>query len=285
MVLTEQAADELTVSVEQPLPSNGQDKEQKQINMVLYGSLLPLALTFVFLFFVVYRNRREKAFRKREFQLELSRSDMEMKALRSQVNPHFIFNCLASIQNFVAKNDNKQAEFYLVRFGSLIRQVLENSTERMVSIDDDLEALRKYVEMEQMRLKNAFEFKLLIAPEVDVHEMFIPPLIIQPLVENAIWHGTGNSEAQKSTIEVELRKKDEETLVCFTRNPIFDISKPKRLNPNKKKSLGLSLITERLNLLSELHNHTYTVDIRNVEQLGEDGLIKEVEITIPCVIE
>jgi len=260
--------------VEQLIEENKRLSEQvsDQVDLVIYGSLIPLVVVFVFLFFVVYRSRREATFRKREFELELSKSSMEMRALRSQVNPHFIFNCLASIQHFISKNDNKQAEYYLVRFSRLIRQVLENSTQKMVSLGEDLEALEMYVEMERLRLQNQFEFALEIDESVNREEVFIPPLIIQPLIENAIWHGVGESD-KKAQINLEIRPGVNH-LECTVENPLQ--STEKKEISYKRKSLGLALIRERLDLLNSIYNTNCTLSQEDVGYIS-----KRTKIEIP----
>jgi len=259
------------------IEENEQLKEQAsdQVDLVIYGSLIPLVVIFIFLFFVVYRSRREATFRKREFELELSKSSMEMRALRSQVNPHFIFNCLASIQHFISKNDNKQAEYYLVRFSRLIRQVLENSTQNMVALAEDLEALEMYVEMERLRLQNQFDFNLQIHESIDSEEVFIPPLIIQPLVENAIWHGVG-AEGEKAKITVEI-KSVEKYLECIVENPMQETERKKV--SYKRKSLGLVLIKERLEILNNIYNTDCMLEQDDVKK--DNYLFKQITIQIP----
>ncbi|MCH2214602.1 MAG: histidine kinase [Flavobacteriales bacterium] len=260
-------------------------EQSDKIDLVIYTSFIPVILVFIFLFFVVYRNRREKEFRKREFALQLARSDMEMKALRSQVNPHFIFNCLASIQNFVALNDNRQAEYYLVRFSGLIRQVLENSTEKMVPISDDVEALEKYVEMEKLRLDNVFNFTLSIDESIDAETTFIPPLIIQPLVENAIWHGVGD-DGTESQIDVEIKRGGNEIIECITVNKSASESRQTERHTMKKKSLGMALIRERLQLLSSLYDGEFTLSINDIGEMEtEESFGKRVRMLIPCELE
>jgi len=251
-------------------------QQQEQIELVIYGSLIPLIVVFIFLFFVVYRSRREAAFRKREFELQLSRSNMEMKALRSQVNPHFIFNCLASIQHFISKNDNKQAEYYLVRFSRLIRQVLENSTQNMVALSEDLEALEMYVEMERLRLQNQFEFDLQIDESINPENIFIPPLIIQPLVENAIWHGIdGDGNGKKAVISCTILSGDH-FLECTIENPIMENKAQKA--SYKRKSLGLVLIQERLELLNSVYNTDCQI---TQEDVKKDYISRITRIEIP----
>ena len=198
-----------------------------------------------------------------------------MRALRSQVNPHFIFNCLASIQHFISKNDNKQAEYYLVRFSRLIRQVLENSTQNMVALAEDLEALEMYVEMERLRLQNQFDFNLQIHESIDSEEVFIPPLIIQPLVENAIWHGVG-AEGEKAKITVEI-KSVEKYLECIVENPMQETERKKV--SYKRKSLGLVLIKERLEILNNIYNTDCMLEQDDVKK--DNYLFKQITIQIP----
>ncbi len=260
-------------------------EEANQVELVVLGSLVPFVIVFIFLVFVVYRSRRERAIRKSQFELELARSGMEMKALRSQVNPHFIFNSLASIQYFISSNNNDQAKYYLVQFSSLIRRILENSTEKMVSVKDDIDPLIKYVEMEKLRLADAFTFNLIIDDAIDQDYTFIPPLIIQPIVENAIWHGVSNHQGNP-VIEVELSKTNDDGIRCAVRNPISEeIQERPTRNPDKKKSLGLSLIRERIDLLNSLYDRNDSLQMRDINLNGNAYLVKEVSLVIPCETE
>ncbi|NJN76899.1 MAG: histidine kinase [Saprospiraceae bacterium] len=114
---------------------------------------------------------------------------VEMTALRSQMNPHFIFNCLSSINRFILVNQPEIASEYLTKFARLIRLVLDNSRSELIPLSNELQALRLYIEMEQMRFANRFEFIENIDSTVKTEHFEIPPLLIQPFVENAIWHG------------------------------------------------------------------------------------------------
>src|SRR5687767_11168076 len=112
-----------------------------------------------------------------------------MQALRAQMNPHFIFNCLSSINRFILKNETDKASDYLTRFSRLMRLVLINSQKPLIVLEDEVEMLRLYVEMEQLRFKHAFDYSITYTNDIEPANILIPPLLLQPFCENAIWHG------------------------------------------------------------------------------------------------
>lgn len=113
----------------------------------------------------------------------------ESRALKSQMNPHFIFNSLNSIDSFIINNEPEMASDYLTKFSKLIRNILEYSNQETISLDDEFKSLKVYLKMEQLRFKNKFNYTIQIDDEIDSHKTFIPTMVIQPFVENAIWHG------------------------------------------------------------------------------------------------
>lgn len=135
--------------------------------------------------------RREAAFKQKILETE-------MTALRSQMNPHFIFNSLNSIENFMMQNEKRLAISYLNKFARLIRMILDSSRAELVPLTKDLEALKLYVDLEQLRFKNKFNFRLEVNPELLRDNYRVPPLLIQPYVENAIIHGIAHSEKKRS---------------------------------------------------------------------------------------
>jgi LytS/YehU family sensor histidine kinase len=120
-----------------------------------------------------------------EFERKLA--DTEMTALRAQMNPHFIFNCLNSIKLYTLQNNPDKASDYLTKFSRLIRLVLENSRSELVTLQNELEALQLYIELEAMRFKQKVQFTIYVSPEIDQQNVCIPPLLLQPYAENAIW--------------------------------------------------------------------------------------------------
>ncbi|MCB0786856.1 MAG: sensor histidine kinase, partial [Flavobacteriales bacterium] len=116
-------------------------------------------------------------------------AEVEMMALRAQMNPHFLFNCLNAINRYIVRNDREAASGYLTKFSRLMRNVLQNSKEQLVTLKDELDTLRLYVELEQLRFNERFDFDLRVELEDDPAEIRVPPMLLQPYVENAIWHG------------------------------------------------------------------------------------------------
>ncbi len=153
-------------------------------------------------FLVFSRNRR------RRDAMEKRMAEVQMQALRAQMNPHFIFNSLNSIMRFVRANDAASAEKYLGKFAKLIRMILENSREREVPLESDLQALQLYMELESLRLENKFEFSINVEEGIDKDSTYIAPMMLQPFVENSIWHGISNKE-EKGNIAIRVRRENE----------------------------------------------------------------------------
>lgn len=254
------------------------EEQEKQIRIVTLGALVPVVLLFAFTFFFFYRRKRESDFRQRELELKYAQTEMEMRALRAQVNPHFIFNCLSSIQHFIHHNDTVQAERYLVKFSRLIRQVLENSSHPFISLHDDIELIKLYVSLEAMRLQGGFEFQLDMDPAIDPDHTHVPPMLLQPLVENAVWHGLSNRSDAPRRLQIGFRFTGSELFAEVKdnghRKPGLDTSL------HQAKSFGLALIRERVALLSDM-----AIDdvIHMTELVDDSGQYQgmKVELKIP----
>ncbi|MEM9024383.1 MAG: histidine kinase, partial [Bacteroidota bacterium] len=169
-------------------------KNTQNIALLATSVLLLALLTIVFVF--LQRNRASRQLlAEKNRELELERQQLEFKALLPQIKPHFVFNALNSIQRFIAKNDRTSSFAYLGRFGELFRTVLEHSSQRFVALHEELDALTNYVEIEKLRIDKPFAFTIAVAPDLDPYEMTIPPMLIQPFLENALWHGLPTATA------------------------------------------------------------------------------------------
>jgi LytS/YehU family sensor histidine kinase len=135
--------------------------------------------------FIVYRQVSRRKLKRAELSRKMR--ELELTVIRTQMNPHFMYNCLNSIQNLVQKNQNEQAHLYLSKFASLVRQVLNNSKKEEIPLSKELDSVQEYIELEQLRFD--FGFKLEVAEGVDLNAIFVPPMLLQPFVENAILHG------------------------------------------------------------------------------------------------
>ncbi len=191
--------------------------------------------------FVLDRKRRRERYAKQAAQLEI-------KALRAQMNPHFIFNALNSISAFIREQDPDKAHGFIARFGKLMRLVLENSRKSEVSLKSDLEALGIYMELEQARSSNTFDFHVMVDPAIDQDETMVPPLVLQPFVENAVWHGmAGQKDRGKVEVNVRMINNDVVVTICDNGN---GMPKSKPVDTGRR-SLGTVITKERLDQLAE----------------------------------
>jgi ligand-binding sensor domain-containing protein len=173
-------------------------------------------LLFIIAVLSIFRWRVHTVRRKSQQELLLQKklSELENKALRAQINPHFLFNTLNSINHFILANNKKEASHYLTRFAQLVRLVLDNSRHEYISLERELEALIIYLELEMMRRDNAFDYSLSIRKDITATPFFVPPLILQPFVENAIWHGLA-SVFEDGFIEIIVSAAGEDG-ICIT---------------------------------------------------------------------
>ena len=168
-------------------------------NFFIYGTLSALALLLIIGALLIRQNK---------LNANQQKTELEQKQLRAQMNPHFIFNCLNSIQHFVLANDVKNANKYLSGFASLMRQTLENSKEGVITLRKELAYLENYVELEQMRFEDKFTYDIHCANDIDPDSIEIPAMIIQPFVENSIRHGLCYLKNKKGQLKINFYKKD-----------------------------------------------------------------------------
>jgi tetratricopeptide (TPR) repeat protein len=189
---------------------------------------------------------------KKHAELLQQATELEMQALRAQMNPHFIFNCLSSINRIILKNESKTASDYLTRFSRLIRMVLINSQKSMIPLEDELQMLRLYLDMERLRFKDSFDYSIIFTNAIDETAVLIPPLLLQPFCENAVWHGLMQKEGQ-GHLNVELSIQGNVLRCIITDNGIGreKAASLKSKSAEKDKSLGLQLTAQRLALLNQ----------------------------------
>ena len=246
---------------------------------------LLFAATIIGLMYLGYRYRIEQIRSEERLRSEFERKlgETQMSALRAQMNPHFIFNCLNSIENFVIKNDTYRASTYLNDFARLIRLILQNSRLRSVPLQDEMEALELYLQMESLRFTDRFNYEIVIEESVDVNSIEIPPMLIQPYVENAIWHGLMHKETP-GNLKVNLSCRNE-MLECVIqddgvgRKRALQIKEQKQ-RQRKKKSMGMSITQDRIKMLNSLHNTNTEVRIIDLHNDDGDALGTRVEISI-----
>lgn len=246
--------------------------------LIVFIILVSIASTMVF---AIYKRKRNAEQNQRETKLNLMLSETEMKALRSQMNPHFIFNALQSIQSFLLNHQLEETNTYLLKFAKLIRIVLENSSYKEVSLESDLKALELYMDLESLRLTHGFTYSFHIDESIDFEETTIPPLILQPFVENAIWHGLQH-KPEKGHISIYINQKGNELHAVVEDNGIGrkGVEEVDQTNELKKESLGMKLTEERLRIFGELKKFSARLQVTDLFQ-GEISNGTRVELILP----
>jgi ligand-binding sensor domain-containing protein/putative methionine-R-sulfoxide reductase with GAF domain len=212
-------------------------------------------------------------------------ADIEMQALRAQMNPHFIFNCLNSINRYIVKSDQATASLYLTRFAKLIRLILDNSNSKNVILSNELEALRLYIDMEALRFDKKFKYSIVVDESVNAETVEVPPLIIQPYVENAIWHGLLHKETE-GFLKISIRLISENMIECVIEDNGIGRDKAKELRSKSavtRKSLGMKLTENRLSLLNKYAELTASVDIIDLKDEISSAEGTKVVLKIPIL--
>ena len=210
-----------------------------------------LLLCLLFLFALVYLGVRKRVqIVRNKAALKQKITETEMMALKAQMNPHFMFNCINSIDAFIHTNDKYNATLYLNKFAKLLRNILDSSKQNIVSFTKDIETLKLYIELEELRNDNKFKTRLHIDEELLVSDYKVPPLIIQPFVENAILHGLKNKDGNDGLLEIEIKKMGEKIEYSIKDNGIGRAA-ASQIAQNKESSYGMQLSYDRIRLFNK----------------------------------
>lgn len=204
-------------------------------------------------------------------ETERQTAEMEMQALRAQMNPHFMFNSLNSINNFILKNDPDNASQYLTRFSRLMRLILDNSREEWVLLENEIKALQLYIEMEAIRFDNVFEYKISTALDVNPSSVIVPPMIVQPYVENAIWHGLLHRKESGSKLLIDIWRSNGELFIKVEDNGVGreEAELLKSKFSSHKKSHGMKITAKRLDMINKIYNVDARVKIDDLKNGDE----------------
>ena len=241
-------------------------KRQRLIIYSLIGGLLLLLAAIYFM----YKSNKQR---------RLANNLLALKSLRSQMNPHFIFNALNSVNSFIAQNDERTANRYLTDFSTLMRNVLNNSEEDFIPLSKEIELLELYLKLEHSRFKDKFDYKIEIDENLKVSEYQIPPMLLQPYIENAVWHGLRYKQ-EKGFLKVEFLQKNEASICIEISDNGIGRKKSKELktaNQQKQQSKGMNNIKKRVAILNEMYSDKVDVYI---EDLYEDSSGTKVVLTL-----
>lgn len=240
-------------------------KEQRLKKYAALGSTFVLLLASVSSF-IFYKRKRDAGQKVKEADFTAKVADTEMKALRAQMNPHFIFNSLNSITDYIDRQDARTASYFTAKFAKLMRMILENSEKKEIALEDDLKALELYMQLEALRMNGKFGYEIDLDDEIDAANTLVPPLLLQPFVENSIWHGLAKKEAGgKILVSV---GKEGEMVVCTVedngvgrRQTAFEAQ-----DKSAKKSMGMKITMERIEIVNQLKKTNATVEIHDLAQ-------------------
>jgi len=243
--------------------------------------LLGLLIILGVIRFRVSRIRKQEKI-KSDFEKKIA--EVEMQSLRAQMNPHFIFNSLNSINTFILKNKTEAASDYLNKFARLIRAVLNNAKHKLVCLEDELDALKIYLELEQLRFDNKFDFSIKTDKFLDTNRVFVPPLLLQPYVENAVWHGLLHKET-RGKIEISAHKDGQHILFKIQDNGVGR-EKAAEFKSNftpQNKSVGMSITADRIEIIKGLYSSEAKISITDLHDHNHKPSGTRITILLPLI--
>jgi hypothetical protein len=231
---------------------------------------------FVLLSMLLFRRYKTKLME------EKTKNELEIRAIRSQMNPHFTFNSLNTIQRFILEKDLTNARQYLSKFSKLLRKVLESGVSDAISINDEIDILNKYLEIEKLRFENSFDYSI-INELKNGEQLEIPCMLIQPFVENAIWHGLLPKKGDRK-LEIKFIPFDRKRIMCTVDdNGVGRDFKEKQHDPLKKKSQAIDFVNQRLELFGKIKRLNCFVNITDKKNVDSMSLGTKIEILIPIL--
>jgi len=242
--------------------------KKNTFNYFLLGSILLLLLLFAFIVKALY-------------SIKTKNKEIALQSLRREMNPHFIFNSLNSVNQFISENKELEANKYLTSYSNLMRDMMENSNKDFISLDKEVEQLKKYLDLEHLRFQDKFDFEITVDETLDTERVFVPNMIIQPHLENAIWHGLRYLD-KKGFLKLQFRFIDGKVVVIIDDNGIglTKSQELKTINQKVHESRGLNNTNERIGLLNELYKKNIAFEIKE-KALPESGTI--VKIVFPLI--
>jgi hypothetical protein len=244
----------------------------------LFRLALGLILFLLMYLIIKWRIKVNRVRDRNQLDVELQILELEQKALRAQMNPHFIFNCLSSIQQLIVFKQNEEANLYLTKFADLIRTTLEISSDSSITIDNEINYLEKYIKLEQLRLPNQIKYFIETDKNISLSEIEIPSMILQPIVENAIRHGIKNREDNAGKLDIKF-KKSKFFIFCTVSDNGNGL--PDNFFINDKR-VGLKNVIQRLKALNNT-SEDHLFKIENIRNINNENIGTIVKIKLPIL--
>lgn len=258
------------------------DKNKTILGYIINGTIILLLLIVAAWLVRLYIRRSIKSANEKN-QLLQKGYEQDIKVLKAQMNPHFVFNALNSIQQFIVTQENEKALTYLAKFSRLLRKTMESNTGESINLLTEIEILMGYLEIESLRFNGIFQYILKMDENLKDKNLHIPSFLIQPLVENAVWHGLLPKEGEKKLF-VFFEMVNEKTIKCSIEdNGIGRKQRAQQQSTAKSRSLAIDFIRQRLELLSKMKAGNYFVEITDLLNESGAALGTKVVLTIPVL--
>jgi ligand-binding sensor domain-containing protein len=249
-----------------------------------YSLLIFIPLLIVSSILFLFYEMRLKESKKRN-HLRNNLNKLKQEALAQQMNPHFIFNTLSSIQYYINENDKDASNKYLTKFSRLMRMTLNNTYQKDISLQEEIDALEIYIELEQLRFEGSFRYSINQLDGINLSQYRVPALLLQPFVENAIWHGIMHKEGKSGDIQITFAKREDYLLCKITDNGIGR-EKSAEINRQKKKthkSLGVKITESRLKLINLYFGGKLQINYKDLKDRNGNAKGTEVSIHLPII--
>lgn len=247
-------------------------QRHKVLFIILLG-LLALLITFFGIRWKMQATQKRESAKRKLIETQL-------RGIRSQMNPHFLFNALSAIQNLINKGDTDRANHYLTEFSLLMRSTLEKTEKGLVPLADEIESIKKYLELEKLRFD--FEYRIKIAHQIDMYLTEIPAMLIQPFVENSIIHGLKESEGKK-ILEIVFNVEGDDLICTIDDNGIgINSSSKSKKRTYKRDGFGIKLAHDRISMINESHktNSKVIIEDKSMNDAGASGTLVKVSIPL-----
>jgi tetratricopeptide (TPR) repeat protein len=251
------------------LTAENEIKNQRSIISLI--AILSILLAVIF----VYFSQRKKT--------EQQKTELKLKLLRSQMDPHFIFNALGSIQSFMYQNEPVKAASYLGQYSSLTRSVLKNSNKELITLEEELETLKNYIEIEKMRKRECFNYEIEIDENIELDFIYVPPIFLQPFVENAIHHGFARKDCNQGMISVKIKQQPKSIQISITDNGQGINTSLKNKPENNHQSMGMKIFRERIRLIERKYKKTVKFEVCDLSEKNPELTGTSVIIDFPLI--